>query len=697
MGDYRRFDFQMNSPSSSPPSALLAPNNPAVPLEEALSKRARGVTGRVVVLSLLLALFFGWAIPVIDYKLTNTYLGATHLPPGAIMALLLLVVVINPILRGLSRRAVLERNETLTVYLSCLFSTLVPGMGGNNYFVSFIIGSFYYATRENKWFDLLKGLPPWYTPALGPHGSYNRAVVEGWYNGLPPGGTIPWGAWLVPLLAWGLFFVAAFSMMMCMSVMLRAQWGDNEALAFPLLKLPLEMTEGTGTGRLPSFFSTPAMWGGFGVAASIQLLNGLHVYFPDVPSLNMSLDMAPYFSEAPWNQMGTATLFIYPVAIGITFLLTTEVSLSLWFFYWLLKFQLLASYGLGYMPNTLPHMTGGNAPVFLGYQEVGANLAYAGLIFWTARRHLGHIARRAVGRDVARRGETREALPYPVAFWGFWASFGLMVAWGIAAGMSWPVSVLLWTSYLIIAVVLSRVVAEGGLLFVHHSWMPLGSLMGLLGAGPHSWISPAHGLYPAAVTEYATIQDYRGSLMPSFVQSFKLAHDRGIAARPLLALLGGVIGIGLVMSFAMNVRLGYETGGLGLGRWLSDWGPHCLAGNVSNYASLSQSPDLNAWVWMTVGVLLTMGMVLARSRFGWFPLHPIGYIMAFTYPLWHFWFSIFIGWGCKVLLSKYGGHETVRRTTPFFLGLALGDVAMMLFWLLIDGWQGRTGHQLMPA
>lgn len=143
-----------------------------------------GVTPRVVALSLLIALGFAWVIPTVDYRFSNTFLGATHLPPGALGVLLALLLVVNPLLRTLSKRLAFARAEVLMVYLSCLFSTLTVGIGGNNYFVSFIIGSFYYSTRENHWFDTLKGLPPWFTPALNADGSYNRFVVESWYQGL---------------------------------------------------------------------------------------------------------------------------------------------------------------------------------------------------------------------------------------------------------------------------------------------------------------------------------------------------------------------------------------------------------------------------------------------------------------------------------------------------------------------------------
>ncbi|RYG65766.1 hypothetical protein EON80_16720, partial [bacterium] len=63
----------------------------------------RGVTIRVVVLSLFLAALFGYLLPVIDFKLYNTFLGATHLPPGAIGVLILLLLVVNPLLRLVSK------------------------------------------------------------------------------------------------------------------------------------------------------------------------------------------------------------------------------------------------------------------------------------------------------------------------------------------------------------------------------------------------------------------------------------------------------------------------------------------------------------------------------------------------------------------------------------------------------------------
>jgi hypothetical protein len=153
--------------------------------------RERGVTWRVVLISLLLAALFGYAIPIIDYKFSNTFLGAAHLPAGAIAVLLILLLVLNPLLHLLSHRLAFSRNETLTIYITCLFSTLTPGRGGENFFVPIHSGFVLLRHTENNWLSSLQPyIKSWMTPALTADGQLNRDVVEGWYVGTD--GVIPW-------------------------------------------------------------------------------------------------------------------------------------------------------------------------------------------------------------------------------------------------------------------------------------------------------------------------------------------------------------------------------------------------------------------------------------------------------------------------------------------------------------------------
>ncbi len=680
-------------------SALPTPDTKVTLQAEAPGHR--GVTPRVVFVSLALAALFGYCVPIIDYKFHNSFLGATHLPAAAVAVLLVMLLVVNPLLRMLGARAAFNRNEILTIYITCLFSALAPGRGGENFFVPNLLSSLYFSTRNNHWLELFQPyLKPWFSPAFSPIGHYNSAIVDGWYIGLSPGQSIPWGAWLVPLLAWGTLILALQWMQACLAVMLRAQWAEREALAFPLLRLPLELTEDMEglRNQKARFFRNPTMWLGFGIAALIETFNGLHLYFPDIPSIPLTLNSAQFFTEAPWNQVGNLFIQVFPIVVGISYLLTSEISFSLWFFHVFAKFQLIIAYTLGYPPATLdmPFWTRGWAPGMIGYQQVGALLAYVSLLLWTGREHWKHIARRAVGRGARTKEESSEALSYPMAFWGFFGSLSFILAWTIAAGVHWPVALLMWGFYLCVALALTRLVAEAGLLFVQTGWMPLGPLAFLVGGGPGQIVDVASAA-PASMISSSLMLDMRGFLLPSFVQSFKLAHDRKIALKPLLALIMAVT----VLSFGVGLwnvlRLGYSQGGLQLEGW---WATAAGSQPALHTAGIVRGIDTNFlsnWLWVGAGAAATWGMMLVRARFAWFPLHPLGLLMCLPFAMHSMWLSIFLGWLAKITITRFGGNESYRRLIPFFLGLVLGDIVLLVFWVIIDGWQGRMGHALLPG
>jgi hypothetical protein len=527
------------------------------------------------------------------------------------------------------------------------------------------------------------------------YGEAGRRVVEPWYTGLPVGDhIIPWHAWLVPLLAWGSLILASYMMLGCLSVMLRAQWAEREALAFPLLAVPLEVTADVDRsdqyGILGRFFRNPMMWIGFGIAAGIQLVNGLNVYFPDVPRVPLTLDTGALFTEAPWNRLGWLPLFVWPMAVGITYLLSSEVAFSLWFFALFVRFQYIVAYYLGHAPLDPPY------DPFTTFQSIGCYPAFAAFVLWTGREHLAHVVRRAFSfRHLpACEAEKKEALSYPVAFWGFVLSFVFITAWSVAAGMNVAIAIGMWLAYLVIAIALTRIVVEGGLIFLQGP-MPLSIIAQFTGSGSGS-IMGASTIVPGSMVEMAIMGDTRGFLMPSFMQSFKLAHDRNIKAKPLFALIMAVSFTTLLVSVWMNVRLGYEVGALSLDQWFAK-APGGIPATGAQRLITPESSQGTQTIWMGVGAVLTYGMMVARSRFLWFPFHPLGYLVSVGYPMTSMWFSIFLGWLCKGLILRFGGGDSYRRTRPAFLGLVLGDVVMMVVWLLVDGWQGRTGHTLGPG
>ncbi len=665
--------------------------------------KPKNITPRAILLSLLLAAFFGYANPHIDFLFSNTYLGATHLPPGALGALMLLLAV-NGVLRFIGPRFRLARNELLTIFITTLFSCLVPGRGGELFFIPNTVGAFYYGTPENKWRDLLlPHLPGWISPARTPNGNYNGPLVEAFYNG---GQSVPWALWIGPTVAWAILIFSIYTMLGCLAVILRAQWADYEALTFPLLKLPLMMTEspagmsdegGMKMGN-SSFWKNPTMWVGFGISVWIQGLNGLNYYFPDVPPFPLILDSGRYFSEPPWNQMGPFVFRVLPFAVGVSYLLSSEVALSFWFFYLLHKFSYIAAYQAGLPPGALPEptWTRGFAKAFISYQQIGAMWMYAALVLWIGRAHLAHVVRRALWRERARDNEKDEALSYPVAFWGFLLSSLVLVGWTTLAGVRWELALYIWLSYFVIALCLTRVVVEGGMLYVNHGWSPLLPLAHLVGAGPDKWFN-VESVVPGAMIQNSLLIDLKGFLLPSFLQGFKLARDQKIPLRPLFVLIFACIAVAFVMGVHTILNIAYSEGALKMNSFWANSGTQEPARTAKEIAGGVQDSFLTNWLWTFIGAFVTWGLVISRMRFAWFPLHPLGYIMWSPYVMYAFWFSIFLGWLFKVIITRFGGPETYKRLIPAFLGLTLGDVTMILLLNGLDMWQGRTGHQLMPG
>ncbi|RYG63357.1 hypothetical protein EON80_21405 [bacterium] len=188
--------------------------------------------------------------------------------------------------------------------------------------------------------------------------------------------------------------------------------------------------------------------------------------------------------------------------------------------------------------------------------------------------------------------------------------------------------------------------------------------------------------------------EMRGVLLPSFVQSFKLAHDRKIPLKPLFALIMSCTVISFAIGLYMVVQMGYNTSGLSMmGYWARNTQAAIHAIGIAKGVETNIAAN---WGWVGLGVAMTWGMMAARSRFAWFPFHPIGLLLYFPFAINAMWLSLALGWLAKITITRFGGNDSYRRAIPFFLGLALGDILMVVFWVLVDGWQGRMNHALLP-
>ena len=219
----------------------------------------------------------------------------------------------------------------------------------------------------------------------------DKEILRGVYDGETPFYNRQiMGAWMRPTLWWTSFIIAASTIMICLNVIVRKQWTEHEKLAYPIIQLPYGMTSS-------GFFRNRTMWVAFGIAASLDIVNGLNFLWPTIPGL-FSKSYQFEFAAKPWNSMGRVALGIYPFVLGIGFLIPLGLLFSLWFFFWIWKAQLLLGGIMGWPTSS---GLGGKTYPYVNYQGFGGYMGIFLIALWISRQHLsdvGHQVTLACGR-----------------------------------------------------------------------------------------------------------------------------------------------------------------------------------------------------------------------------------------------------------------------------------------------------------
>jgi hypothetical protein len=629
------------------------------------------------------------------------FLAGIQMPFGAIFALMVMILVVNGPLRALQTRVPsLARTfppftsvELITIYAMLLFAALISTAGSDNFFLTTGAALFYFSTRENGWADLFyRYLPKHFAP--GWNGStYQREVIEPIYTGGVGFSRIPWHAWTAMLLGWGVFLLLVYSALFWTSLLLRRQWIEHEALSFPLVQLPLQMVD-SAPGEAPparEFWSNKTLWCGVAIAGGFHLLRGLNNYFPDWPIITSFQGNAfsVQFTEAPWNGIGNLGTEFFFGAIGVAYLLTREISFSFWFFFLLFKVQMVGATLVGYPVASLPKDTYQGNPTFLAWQSVGAWMMTGVLLVWSARGHLANFGREA-WKPSSQPGSWSESEPFSprIVLLGWAASVACLWFWCLFSGINGLAAFAFLALYGVTSMVLARVVVEGGFLFPQITYAPLevltGSVMGASAIG-------AASLTRLSFLQPMMFSDMRTNLLPGFLHTLKMAHELKLTprdARRLMLCAALAIAVAWAVSTVTTIATLYRNGGLTGYTWFTQSGPQSVFSSAARFMNQEPGVDFQNWGWLGLGGGIIWGLTFARARFLWFPLHPLAYLMAGSYPMSRLWTSFFLGWATKSLILRFGGQDTAHKFRPFMLGLILGNAVAMLLWMIIGFFLG---------
>jgi len=643
-----------------------------------LLPKPRCLSRRAVLLGLAFVGLLAAITPYNDYYVQATFVAGNLLPTGSMVVLLLLACLVNPLLRRLRRRA-LSAGELATIWAMIIAASGIPAAGLWRYVFPQAVAARYFSSTANNWSALLV-----------PYGSkwltvQSDEAARWFYEGLPPGESLPWRLWALPLMTWVLIALAMYVCTACLVALLRRQWVEAERFTFPLVQLPLEVMREPGDGALfPSFFRQPLVWWGAAIPLVLHGLGGLATFFPAVPHLRLHYDFRQALAAPPWYAIADDTqVHLYPAVTGLSYLLSSEVGAGLWFAWVLDRVQRLFLQVYKVLPSQVALFE------LMTHESYGASLALVGIALWTARRHWRRVAACAVGRALA---AEEESLTYRLACWGFTGGAGLLAVAFWLLGMPGWTTVPFLVGVFVMYTCVSWAATNGGMLLVTPRYWPMDLVLSAFGGG----IFTPRQAVSTSLLEQALGRDPRENSMPSLLNGQKLAHELHLPRRALLvACLAGMV-VATFVSMYFWLTLCHRFGGIRLGP-------------LGTFTGHATTPPQRCTQWLQVGVaprplnLVAVGLgatlfgalQAGRLTFAWWPLHPIGLIMMRAMCLREFWFPIFLGWLIKLPIVRYGGLAAYNRARPFFLGLVLGDMLMAGVFFVV-GLLTRTGYAVMP-
>ena len=585
-------------------------------------------------------------------------------------AIIFLVVLIgvNSLLRRISSRLAMSEEQLLAIYVVLTVASAVAGHDTLQILWPTVTYPIWFATVENEWAAFHQYIPDWLTIK-------DKSKLTAFYQG--ESSLYIWNhisLWLSPILWWSAFFIVLTLMMLFIVVLVREKWIKHEKLSYPIIQIPTAMAVGGG-----SFFKNKLMWGGFFLAGGVNLINGLHFLYPQVPGLGGSFyNIGSLFDTKPFSSIGYTPIAVFPFAVGMSFLIPIELSFSIWFFYL-----------FGKMTRIFGSMSGlSNVPgfPFTEDQSTGAWLGLALVAVWMSRKYLFAQLKTAL-----RTGKRVEDEPISART----AVVGLFLGSIFVIAFCWTANVPLWailayfSLFFAIAFAVTRVRAEVGPPSHHIFTQPTTILVTFLGS---------RRIGPSGLTIFSFFRafnrSYRNHPMPNLLEGFAISARRNIESDKLLWAMVMAVIVGTLSSAWAYYTHAYRFGGALYGEQNQVlWNFEELTTWVTN----PSSPSSSGIVTILIGAGFTFMLMILRNLFLWWPFHPAGY--AISLGEWNmnwYWFSIFVSWVLKLVILRFGGIQAHRKSVPFFMGLVLGEFIIGGCWGILGIALQQPMYRFMP-
>ncbi len=542
------------------------------------------------------------------------------------------------------------------------------------------------AFRDNLWSDQVAG--------------QRRARQTMWQNLDELSDRLPWQLWVKPLLLWGTLCAVIFGLLLLLADWLRHKWIERENLAFPLVEAAdflirhdsqLETAEDLREPAKRKSLFSPVWWVGVIIGAVWISAEALGHYGFTGNTFVVYFDVSKeiFGQNAALREMTHVYFVLSPIVLGLAFLVSLEVSFSVWVLFFGLNFVFMLARLAN--PNIVdPLYTGyGGGRLFPFWMEqfIGACLCYSALVIF---KSLG-------GRERSKR-------------WIIGGVLGTLLVgllWSMGqTNLAFLALVVLFVTAQTIAA--ARVRAETGL-HTHHvsyEFTKFPMVFGVTG-----WTGAE--IYTRFISLAVLPVTLLMRVVPQQLENYELARRHKVPARTItisaIAAFVTAITVGMVSFLVLSYFWGTEfsSGALaGQGGFTA----HSIASYplwVSHFFGENGLNKFTSVHWIRIGYMLggaaLVGLlVFLRQRFLRFPLHPLGYMIILVSIYYDhvspyfkgdaaggreaswLWGSVFVAWITKKLVIKYGGMNTFKQAKPLFLGLVVGAIVTVFAWNMTD-------------
>jgi hypothetical protein len=585
---------------------------------------------------------------------------------GFAVGLLVLFAALNAALRRRRPKWTLNTGELVTIYL--IVATGMGITGGPWQWGGSLAPSIAYPIWEagpgNRWAEIMwPNLPPGMVVtdrdalagfAYGNSSAYRWEVLR---------------AWATPALWWTLWLTATMWVALCLNVIVRRRWSEEEKLPFPLTIVPMQLAD---PGE--SLLRNRLWWLGMAISGGMGLLGIANRFYPSVPTIPTYVNLANVLSNnRPWDAIRGTALSWGPWAVGLCYLMPLDFAFSLVIFNLIWKAEYIYCRWQGWMSSPWGDFPYGDQ------QNIGAYLALMAAVVWLDRHYLLQVLRRAAGR-ASTLSDRGDGLSYRTAVLGLVG--GLAVLWLVyrRAGMTAPIIAAFLVIFFTMVMAMARLRAQIG--------PPAHWMYGTMPEFAFTQFPGTAAIGPRGLGMIAMLRPFMyeqdANAVPMQLEGLRMAERGMVRANHFAWAILLAIPLIMLSYFWASVHIGYRFGfnakvypdTIEVCRQASD--------KLDGWLRNPGSPNWSGSVSILIGSAITLALMHLKLRFPLFPLHPMAFPLAFSWSIDALLPAVTIGWLVKWALLRYGGLRAHQKALPIFLGLIAGDATVSLAWTTVS-------------